>query len=85
MKIDELRSEYRRSDFPQGFVRGKYVQRDREAICEVCHVADERERKLLVLRTALIDGENSGWTTLDVDTIKSKARAFQQSRERKKT
>lgn len=28
---DELRSEYEQSDFPGGFVRGKYVDRIREA------------------------------------------------------
>ncbi|WP_035257262.1 hypothetical protein [Desulfatirhabdium butyrativorans] len=27
----ELRSEYRRSDFPNGFVRGKYAQRLKES------------------------------------------------------
>jgi hypothetical protein len=30
-KTDELRPEYQRSDFPQGFVRGKYAQRLRES------------------------------------------------------
>lgn len=28
---DELRAEYRRSDFPKGLVRGKYAKRLREA------------------------------------------------------
>jgi hypothetical protein len=28
---DELRTEYKRSDFPKGFVRGKYAERLREA------------------------------------------------------
>jgi len=28
---DELRAEYKRSDFPMGFVRGKYAQRLRES------------------------------------------------------
>ena len=28
---DELRAEYRRSDFPGGLVRGKYVKRVRES------------------------------------------------------
>ena len=28
---DELRAEYKRSDFPKGFVRGKYAQRLRES------------------------------------------------------
>ena len=28
---DELRAEYKRSDFPKGFVRGKYAERLREA------------------------------------------------------
>jgi len=28
---NELRAEYRRSDFPKGFVRGKYAERLREA------------------------------------------------------
>ncbi len=28
---DELRAEYKRSDFPEGFVRGKYADRIREA------------------------------------------------------
>jgi hypothetical protein len=28
---DELRAEYRRSDFPKGFVRGKYAKRLRES------------------------------------------------------
>ena len=28
---DELRAEYKRSDFPNGFVRGKYAERLREA------------------------------------------------------
>jgi hypothetical protein len=28
---DELRAEYKRSDFPKGFVRGKYVERLRES------------------------------------------------------
>jgi hypothetical protein len=28
---DELRPEYRRSDFPQGLVRGKYAERLRES------------------------------------------------------
>jgi hypothetical protein len=28
---DELRTEYQRSDFPEGFVRGKYAKRLREA------------------------------------------------------
>jgi hypothetical protein len=27
---DELRAEYKRSDFPKGFVRGKYAERLRE-------------------------------------------------------
>jgi hypothetical protein len=28
---DEMRAEYKRSDFPKGFVRGKYAERLREA------------------------------------------------------
>jgi hypothetical protein len=28
---DELRAEYKRSDFPKGFVRGKYAERLRES------------------------------------------------------
>jgi hypothetical protein len=28
---DEMRAEYKRSDFPGGFVRGKYAQRLRES------------------------------------------------------
>ena len=28
---DELRAEYKRSDFPEGFVRGKYAKRMRES------------------------------------------------------
>ncbi len=28
---DEMRAEYRRSDFPKGLVRGKYAKRIREA------------------------------------------------------
>ncbi len=28
---DELRAEYKRSDFPEGFVRGKYASRIRES------------------------------------------------------
>ena len=28
---DELRAEYKRSDFPEGLVRGKYVKRMRES------------------------------------------------------
>jgi hypothetical protein len=28
---DELRPEYKRSDFPEGFVRGKYAERLRES------------------------------------------------------
>jgi hypothetical protein len=28
---DELRAEYNRSDFPEGFVRGKYADRIRES------------------------------------------------------
>jgi hypothetical protein len=28
---DDLRAEYKRSDFPKGFVRGKYAERLREA------------------------------------------------------
>ncbi len=28
---DQLRTEYKRSDFPKGFVRGKYAKRLREA------------------------------------------------------
>ncbi len=28
---DEMRAEYKRSDFPKGFVRGKYAERVREA------------------------------------------------------
>lgn len=28
---DELRSEYKRSDFPNGFVRGKYTKRLKES------------------------------------------------------
>jgi hypothetical protein len=28
---DELRAEYKRSDFPKGFVRGKYAKRLRES------------------------------------------------------
>ncbi|KUG24632.1 hypothetical protein ASZ90_005557 [hydrocarbon metagenome] len=28
---DELRAEYKRSDFPKGLVRGKYVKRVRES------------------------------------------------------
>jgi len=28
---DELRAEYKRSDFPDGFVRGKYAKRLRES------------------------------------------------------
>ena len=28
---DELRAEYKRSDFPAGFVRGKYAERMRES------------------------------------------------------
>jgi antitoxin ParD1/3/4 len=28
-RIDELRREYRRSDFPKGFIRGKYAVRSR--------------------------------------------------------
>lgn len=28
---DELRAEYKRSDFPEGFVRGKYAARIRES------------------------------------------------------
>ena len=28
---DELRGEYKRSDFPEGFVRGKYASRIRES------------------------------------------------------
>ncbi|MBM4026818.1 MAG: hypothetical protein FJ280_15655 [Planctomycetes bacterium] len=30
-QTDELRAEYKRSDFPQGFVRGKYAARLRES------------------------------------------------------
>jgi len=30
-KKDELRAEYERSDFPKGFVQGKYAERLREA------------------------------------------------------
>jgi hypothetical protein len=30
-KKDELRSEYKRDDFPGGFVRGKYVKRLKES------------------------------------------------------
>lgn len=30
-KKDELRAEYKRSDFPKGFVQGKYAERLREA------------------------------------------------------
>lgn len=29
--MDELRAEYHRSDLPEGFVRGKYAKRLREA------------------------------------------------------
>lgn len=29
-KKDELRAEYKRSDFPEGFVKGKYAKRLRE-------------------------------------------------------
>ncbi len=28
---DEIRAEYKRSDFPEGFVRGKYAERLRES------------------------------------------------------
>ena len=28
---DELRAEYKRSDFPEGFVRGKYANRIRKS------------------------------------------------------
>ena len=28
---DEMRAEYKRSDFPKGFVRGKYAERLRES------------------------------------------------------
>jgi hypothetical protein len=31
MDKDELRAEYKRSDFPKGLVRGKYAQRLRES------------------------------------------------------
>ncbi|HEC03339.1 MAG TPA: hypothetical protein ENI81_07355 [Phycisphaerales bacterium] len=31
IKKNELRSEYKRSDFPEGFVRGKYAERLRES------------------------------------------------------
>jgi hypothetical protein len=30
-EIDELRAEYKRSDFPEGLVRGKYAERLRES------------------------------------------------------
>jgi hypothetical protein len=31
MGKDEVRAEYKRSDFPKGFVRGKYAERLRES------------------------------------------------------
>jgi len=77
LRTDELRHEYRRSDFPNGFIRGKYATR-----FAADQNSEEGEQKIGALRQALIEGEDSRDVgELDIDDIKRKARQRTTSRD----
>jgi hypothetical protein len=69
LPTDDLRREYERSDFPKGFVRGKYSAR-----LAADGNTEEREQKICALRQALIEGEKSRDVGEHIEAIKREAR-----------
>lgn len=73
---DELRPEYNRSDFPKGFVRGKYAARPTEVTRTQWNLLDEHQRRISALRKTWIEGEGCHVTKLDVEAIRRKTRVM---------